>query len=423
MPPSNYVVFERIVAFVVTLSLVMCGCNVQNFAYAGEADDAKTDADEVSVEELLTECSGPSDPNYLRITENIVAEGLADQLDTSQYIVEGVQARYISQEYLDELAYNSQANVYFGYTLEELDAMFTGTRYVFDLGDDGQTTVHEFEGYVDEFAQTMSQVVGNVAVGAGILTVCAIIAPIRTTASPILAFFILNAVQNAPSFALGGAVLGGVVSGVVTGVQTGSVSQAFEAAAVGASEDFKWGAIIGATAGAPLKWLGMRAAEVVGTKLSLTALVEAVGRGQFKLVSPKCYNTSLAGLRHPATGVEFAERYIVQRDGRTVVRGVFPKFESTFEAKLPASMFKNPSSTQFKECNRQLAQALERNPELRNRFSDNQLAQIADGLTPEGYTWHHNEQEGVLQLVDSATHAATAHTGGNSIWGNAAATL
>ena len=34
-----------------------------------------------------------------------------------------------------------------------------------------------------------------------------------------------------------------------------------------------------------------------------------------------------------------------------------------------------------------------------------------------GYTWHHNQEEGVLQLVDKNVHEQTGHTGGRSIWG------
>ena len=37
--------------------------------------------------------------------------------------------------------------------------------------------------------------------------------------------------------------------------------------------------------------------------------------------------------------------------------------------------------------------------------------------TPAGYTWHHHQDYGAMQLVDRATHAATGHTGGFSIWG------
>ena len=53
------------------------------------------------------------------------------------------------EEYLDEVAFNSQSNVYFGYTLAELDEVFQGTRYIFTLGDDGNTTVRELQAIDD----------------------------------------------------------------------------------------------------------------------------------------------------------------------------------------------------------------------------------------------------------------------------------
>lgn len=60
-----------------------------------------------------------------------------------------LSAVYISKEYLDEVAFNSQSNVYFGYTLAELDEVFQGTRYIFTLGDDGNTTVRELQAIDD----------------------------------------------------------------------------------------------------------------------------------------------------------------------------------------------------------------------------------------------------------------------------------
>jgi hypothetical protein len=36
---------------------------------------------------------------------------------------------------------------------------------------------------------------------------------------------------------------------------------------------------------------------------------------------------------------------------------------------------------------------------------------------PKDLTWHHNEQTGVMELVDRKIHGNTGHTGGNSIWG------
>ena len=82
---------------------------------------------------LLAGCAlGESAPEFRRMgdaallpyLENSLYEQLVSDLDSSDYFVENVQAVYISQEYLDELAFNSQENVYFGYTLSELNAQF-----------------------------------------------------------------------------------------------------------------------------------------------------------------------------------------------------------------------------------------------------------------------------------------------------------
>jgi hypothetical protein len=40
------------------------------------------------------------------------------------------------------------------------------------------------------------------------------------------------------------------------------------------------------------------------------------------------------------------------------------------------------------------------------------------GSSPAGYTWHHHEQTGRMQLIDRDVHAAFSHKGGFSIWGS-----
>lgn len=131
-------------------------------------------------------------------------------------------------------------------------------------------------------------------------------------------------------------------------------------------------------------------------------------------------NETLENDRHPISGVWFERRVIELPDGERV-EGVFPRFESVFDAKIPEDMYLRPDRIQFKECNRQLAQEIDNNPELRAKFSEEQIEQIYDGVydgtAPDGYVWHHDAEAGKLQLVDSETHAFTGHTGGRSIWG------
>ena len=51
-----------------------------------------------------------------------------------------------------------------------------------------------------------------------------------------------------------------------------------------------------------------------------------------------------------------------------------------------------------------------------SRSKDEALANAASGLsqTPEGYTWHHHQDAGLMQLIDYEIHRKTGHTGGFS---------
>ena len=128
-------------------------------------------------------------------------------------------------------------------------------------------------------------------------------------------------------------------------------------------------------------------------------------------------NESLEGDRHPITGVPFKRKTVEDSNGNEVT-GVFPEFESFFDMYLPDELLQASDREQFSECNNQLKQAIEKNPELASKFTPEQLEQIQNGETPDGFTWHHNEEKGKMQLVDSDIHAQTGHTGGKSIWGN-----
>ncbi len=129
-----------------------------------------------------------------------------------------------------------------------------------------------------------------------------------------------------------------------------------------------------------------------------------------------CRNGDLAGTEHPVTGVTFQEKTVKNADGSEVT-GVFPEFDTLFEAQLPEDLLKASDKKQEIECNKQLKNAIENNPKLREKFSPEQMEQILNGDTPDGYTWHHHEDTGKMQLVDTVEHARTGHTGGRSIWG------
>lgn len=126
-------------------------------------------------------------------------------------------------------------------------------------------------------------------------------------------------------------------------------------------------------------------------------------------------NSNLEGQKHPETGVGFERKEVETTEG--IKEGVFPQFDSVFNVELPENLEKASDREQFKECNNQLKEKIGDIPEIKEKFTDEQLEQIKEKETPDGYTWHHSEKTGIMQLVDSEVHSKTGHTGGKSIWG------
>jgi hypothetical protein len=127
-------------------------------------------------------------------------------------------------------------------------------------------------------------------------------------------------------------------------------------------------------------------------------------------------NEGLKNKKYPGTNVEY-KRHEFMLNGEKV-EGVFPKFESKFDTRLPKELRTASDANQFKYCNRQLLKAIETNPELSKKFTTRQLEQIKNGEPRiSGLTWHHNEISGKMQLVDESLHSKCRHTGGRYLWG------
>ena len=217
--------------------------------------------------------TGMSDETLLPYIEDTVYTQLVRDLNSSEYYVESVSAVYVSQEYLDELAYNSQANVFFGYSLAELDEYFEGTRYVFTLGEDGQTTVEALQVVEDA---TYDKMLKNVAIGTGVILVCVTVSAVTAGmgTAPAVSMIFAVAAKTGATCALSGAVISGVTSAAVKGYQTGDLSEALKAGALGATEGYKWGAISGAlTGGAGEAW-GLYSATGNGLTMNQVASIQ-----------------------------------------------------------------------------------------------------------------------------------------------------
>ena len=221
------------------------------------------------------------DPNLLRYVEDNIYEGLVDDLNNDGYFVENVSAVYVSKEYLDEVAFNSQSNIFFGYTLEELNAEFQGKKYVFTLTESGETGVKEFEAYDN----TYEQVIKNVAIGTGVILVCVTVSAVTSgVGAPAVSMIFAASAKTGTIFALSSGAFSGIAGGVVTGIQTGNFDEAVKAGVLAGSESFKWGAITGVISGGASEAIALKGATLNGLTMNEAAVIQRESKYPLDLI-------------------------------------------------------------------------------------------------------------------------------------------
>lgn len=291
---------KKILAILLSCSLLFSGCgnaastdvSVENDKTIENTEDAESHEASTEIEEIQTttakspaeetaddvtdkavEFDELSDSQLLQYIEDSVYTGLVDTFDSEDYIIENVSAIYISKEYLDEVAYNSKANIWFGYTLEELEQQFDGQPFVFTLGDNGETNVEPFEDYDD----TYDKIIKNVAIGTGVILVCVTVSIVSggLGAAPVSMIFAASA-KTGTAMALSSGAFSGVVAGTIEGIKTEDMNKAIKAGSLAASDSFKWGAIAGALVGGVSEANALRNASkaVAATEETMEGLAE-----------------------------------------------------------------------------------------------------------------------------------------------------
>ncbi|MBQ8940982.1 MAG: HNH/ENDO VII family nuclease [Firmicutes bacterium] len=212
-----------------------------------------------------------SDEDLQKYVSDTIYYDLVSRLDSDEYFVENVETVYYTKEYLEELAYNSKENIYFGYTLSELDKQFQGTKYIFTLGENGQTIVKPFEEYDDTF----DQVVRNVAVGSGVILICVTVSAVSAGAgAPAISMVFAASAKSATTFALSSGVISSVSAGIVEGIETQDLNKALKAAALKGSEGYMWGAVAGSVTGGVSEGVALKGATLNGLTMNEAAMIQ-----------------------------------------------------------------------------------------------------------------------------------------------------
>lgn len=320
-----------------------------------------------------------SDNKLLEYIEGAVYSELVTTLNSEEYFVEGVTTRYISREYIEEVAYNSQANVFFGYSLAELNEQFQGSHYVFTLDDSGQTAVEKLIEVKDD---TYDKVMKNVLIGSGVILVCVTVAVVtKNPAAAATAGKTVKLIFTASSMgakagtimAIESAGFGGLSSAILEGLRTNDWNEALKAGMLGASEGYKFGAIF-------------------GTMKGIADGIRIVGNTRyFPQGSPQA-------AKYPQ-GVEYTPG---------ANNTAYPRFEKWAKA---TAKFDTPT----------FEAAANHTGLSGNYYWDAKLANTQCGFsqTPSGYVWHHVEDMHTMILVPQDLHSVAmggmSHTGGASL--------
>lgn len=150
-----------------------------------------------------------------------------------------------------------------------------------------------------------------------------------------------------------------------------------------------------------------------------TEKVVDAGKDVIHYTPYKTINQVLEGKVFPGTDIKFIRKNLDLSDGRHLT-GVFPKFKSYTDIQLPDEYIKvsfNKQKTYLSKQLKKMAETTSGKKQLKKIFTEDELKEIAQGIIPNGYVWHHNETEGMMQLVKETDHAKVRHTGGMSIWG------
>lgn len=260
---------KKFLALILSLLIFLCSCTT-NTTRNKELENNKTD---------IEENFNFTDSDSLEEIENNVYSQLIDQL-SEEYIIDNVSLKYISQEYIDELSYNSQSNIYFGYTLSELYEQFNGTKFIFTLGDDGKTIVKE----VDKYDDTYEKVLKNFAIGTGVILCCVKVSSLTTVSAPALSVILLSSAKYGTITALSDGAFSAVLNGLITGFETKDFDKAIKSAVLNGSEDFKYGAILGSIGGGISKLKELNVGSLKGLKLNEVAKIQRESKYPIEII-------------------------------------------------------------------------------------------------------------------------------------------
>lgn len=278
---------KKLLAFLLSTSLVLAGCGSkkQEDSEVKTTNETTTYVEKKPIETKPEDLNfiGLNDPNLAKYIDQEVYENVLDILDSDEYYVSDIQTIYLSDSYLEELQFNSQKNVYFGYTLDELDKQFKGEKYVFTVGDNGETVVKTLD--VIEPKEFYKDMATDVAIGAGVVLISATVASLTAEAAPAVSVILAAGAKTGTKVALSTGAISSAIGGAVEALEGGNTEDTLEAMAVSGCKGVKIGALTGTLTGAASSAFALRSATSSGLTLQQAAKIQQETKWSSKFIS------------------------------------------------------------------------------------------------------------------------------------------
>lgn len=278
---------KRFLALFLALLFIFTACSksAENDQQTSQGVESLTSSLETAASKFENTFKNLNDPDLHRYIADSLYLDLLQTLDSDEYFIENVEVKYISKEYLEEVNFNSLQNIYFGFTLREVEDYFQGEKYVFTLGENNRTTVKAFEAYDDTFEKALF----DIAIGTGVILIAVTISVATggaaavggaaaatggaSSTAAIHAIFAAGAKTGAV-MAASSSVFSGIGAGIVKGIETNDFNQAVKAASGAAASSFKWGAITGVLTGGASKAFSLWRGTSHGLSLNEVATIQ-----------------------------------------------------------------------------------------------------------------------------------------------------
>ena len=98
----------KITALILVVSIFICGCT-----------PVKNHGDNINDEKISF--TGLDDSQLQDYVIEHLYSGVNAEFTNDDYTIEEISTVYISKEYIEESEYNAKSNIYFGYTLDEIE--------------------------------------------------------------------------------------------------------------------------------------------------------------------------------------------------------------------------------------------------------------------------------------------------------------